>query len=157
MPDFPIDPTLDLVLDRLFAAPPAKVWRCWTEPDLLKHWFCPLPWRVSEAVIDLRPGGRFSTRMAGPNGEDMPNEGIILQIIPERLLVTTDAMTEGFRPTGGGFMSATMTFAAEGTGTRYTAVARHASPETREQHEAMGFHAGWGMAATQLDALAQTL
>lgn len=157
MADFPIDPDLDLVLDRTFDAPVAKVWRCWTEPDLLMQWFCPLPWRVSEAVLDLRPGGRFSTRMRGPEGEDMPNEGIVLQIIPERLLVTTDAMTEGFRPTGGGFMSATMTFAPEANGTRYRAVARHANPETRDQHEAMGFHQGWGTAADQLAALAATL
>lgn len=33
----------ELVLDRLLAAPRGRIWRCWTEPDLLKQWFCPLP------------------------------------------------------------------------------------------------------------------
>ena len=53
-----IDPTRDLVLERTVDVPPAQVWAAWTDPELLKVWFCPAPWRVSECAIDLRPGGR---------------------------------------------------------------------------------------------------
>jgi uncharacterized protein YndB with AHSA1/START domain len=35
--------------------------------------------------------------------------------------------------------------------------ARHWSEESKKQHEAMGFEAGWNAAADQLDALALTL
>ena len=35
--------------------------------------------------------------------------------------------------------------------------ALHWSEETKAQHEAMGFEAGWNAAADQLDALALTL
>ena len=38
----------ELVVDRVLRAPRASVWRCWTEPELLKQWFCPKPWFVSE-------------------------------------------------------------------------------------------------------------
>ena len=51
------DPARDLLLDREVAPSAEALWRGWTDPELLKQWFCPLPWRVTEAEIDLRPGG----------------------------------------------------------------------------------------------------
>ena len=41
--------------------------------------------------------------------------------------------------------------------TRYNAVVRHWSAEDKARHEQMGFHAGWGKATDQLEALARTL
>jgi hypothetical protein len=38
----------------------------------------------------------------------------------------------------------------EGSGARYTAVAKHADPEAKRKHEAMGFLTGWGAALDQL-------
>lgn len=63
------EPKHVLTLDRVLDASVAKLWRCWTEPELLKQWFCPKPWYVSEARMDLRPGGEFYTLMNGPDGE----------------------------------------------------------------------------------------
>ncbi|MCB1467371.1 MAG: SRPBCC domain-containing protein, partial [Rhizobiaceae bacterium] len=34
----------ELVITKLIDAPPEKVFRCWTEPELLKQWFAPKPW-----------------------------------------------------------------------------------------------------------------
>ena len=48
----------ELVLTRLIAAPRAKLWRAWTEPELLKQWFAPLPFTAPVAELDVRPGGR---------------------------------------------------------------------------------------------------
>ena len=123
-----------LTLERTLPVAPAKVWRCWTEPALLVQWFCPKPWGVSEAVMDLRSGGRFFTHMVGPNGEQAPNEGVYLELVPGRKLVFTDAFQAGWVPR-----------------------ALHWNAEDKAQHEAMGFHEGWGVATDQLLALAQTL
>jgi uncharacterized protein YndB with AHSA1/START domain len=49
-----IDPARDLLLERDVPVSAEALWRGWTEPSLLKQWFCPLPWRVTEAEIDLR-------------------------------------------------------------------------------------------------------
>ncbi len=158
-----INPELDLELTRLLAAPPAMVWRCWTEPALICQWFCPKPWYVSEAVVDLRAGGRFFTLMNGPDGEKVPNEGSFLEVVPGRKLVFTDIMGEDFAPLGliqsgaGLHFAAIVTMEAEGTGTRYKAVARHGRPEDAKMHKEMGFHDGWWAAATQLEELAKTL
>jgi uncharacterized protein YndB with AHSA1/START domain len=93
-----LDPTRGLVLDRVLKAPPALVRRCWTEPALICQWFCPKPWSVSEAVVDLRAGGRFFTLMNGPDGEKVPNEGSFLEVVPGRKLVFTDIFGEDFAP-----------------------------------------------------------
>ncbi len=154
-PSGEFDPARDLLLERALAAPPEKVWRCWTEADLLCQWFTPPPWRCAEAVVDPRPGGRFFTRMAGPDGEDMPSEGCFLIVEEGRTLAFTDALSAGFRPTGGGFMTATVALMPDGTGTAYKVIVRHATPDARDQHDAMGFQDGWGTAAAQLDALAR--
>jgi uncharacterized protein YndB with AHSA1/START domain len=89
----------DLVLDRLLRAPRAAVWRCWTEPALLKQWFAPAPWTTPEVSLDLRPGGASRFVMRSPEGQDFPSAGVYLEVVPERRLVFTDATPKaGPRP-----------------------------------------------------------
>lgn len=147
-----------LVLSRIYDAPRAKIWRCWAEPELLMQWFCPKPWFVSEARMDLRPGGEFFTLMNGPEGESFGNAGVFLEIVPGEKLVFTDAFTPGWRPSGRPFMCAEVILKdAPGGGTDYLARAMHWSAEAKQEHEAMGFHEGWAKAGEQLEALAKTL
>jgi len=147
------DPTLDLELRREVDVPPHLVWRAWTEPELLMKWFTPAPWRTTACELDLRPGGKFRTVMEGPNGEKNDSTGCVLHVIPNRLLVFTDALGPGFRPTGSAFMTGSVEITPTATGTLYIARALHKDPETKTQHEAMGFHQGWGTALDQLVAL----
>ena len=42
----------DLVLNRFVDASPAALYRCWTEPELLRRWFAPEPWTVQVAELD---------------------------------------------------------------------------------------------------------
>lgn len=151
------DPDKDLVLDRRLAATPAQLWRCWTEPDLLCRWFCPPPWRVTSAVIEPWPGGRFETVMEGPGGERHEGPGCILIAVAGQHLAFTDALGGGFRPTGAGFMTGHILFTPDGEGTAYRALVTHADAEAKRRHEEMGFHDGWGVATDQLEKLARTL
>lgn len=155
----PLDPELDLQLDRYLDVTPARVFRCWTEPALLCQWFCPKPWFVSEAVVDLRPGGRFFTLMQGPAGEVIPNDGAFLEIVPDRKIVFTDLFLADWRPTaeaGLGF-AAIVTMEPEGPGTRYRAIARHRKPAEAKTHRKMGFLEGIDTAADQLVEIAKDL
>jgi uncharacterized protein YndB with AHSA1/START domain len=79
---------------------------------------------------------------------------VFLEVVPNRRLVTTDAFVTGWVPQKP-FIAAVFTFEPEAGGTRYNATARHWSLETMQQHEAMGFEAGWGAATAQLAALAE--
>ena len=158
-----IDPSRDLVLDRVLTAAPHTVWRCWTEPALICQWFCPKPWFVSEAAVDLRAGGRFFTLMNGPDGEKVPNEGSFLDVVPIARLVFTDMMAADYAPvaapeSGAGLsFVAILTFTPNGSGTDYRAVVRHRSAADAATHRTMGFHDGWWAAASQLEELAKSL
>ena len=134
-----------------------RIWQAWTQPDLLKPWFCPLPWKVIDCEIDLRPGGVFRTVMQSPEGGAFPNLGTYLEIIENQKLVWTNVLAPGFRPTpvpeGGFAMTAIIELADHEHGTRYSATVLHENPSARAQHAAMGFEEGWGKALDQLLAM----
>jgi len=153
-------PTSDreLVLTRLIDVPREKLWRCWTEPKLMLQWFTPAPWKTIHAETDVRPGGASYVVMQGPDGTEMPNRGVYLEVIKNEKLVFTDAYTSAWEPSENPFFTGILTFEDAGNGqTRYTARALHWTKENRETHEKMGFHEGWGAATDQMTALAKTL
>lgn len=137
---------------------PEKLFAGWTKPELITQWFCPKPWYVSHAEVDLRVGGGSQMTMCGPNGESFPNAGVYLEIIPNRKLVFTDAFLPDWEPNPAHMFTGIITFEplANG-GTRYTAKARHWTKESSDQHAAMGFAEGWGKAFDQLVELCETL
>lgn len=143
----------ELSVERVIDAPPEIVWQVWTERT--EEWFCPKPWRVEITEQDLRPGGRSAMVMRGPEGEEVPLEGVFLDVVPGRRIVSTDAFKAGWVPQNA-FMVAVTEFEPDGGGrTRYRASARHWTKEAREQHEQMGFQQGWGKVAEQLAELAE--
>ena len=150
--------THELVLVRDFDAPREKLFRAWTDPELLKQWFCLKPWYVSDAKLDVRSGGTSVITMRGPDGEEVVNPGIYLEVIPNEKIVFTDAYTSAWVPSPKPFMTGIILFEDLGNGrTRYTAKAVHWTAEDKQAHEHMGFHAGWGMAADQLAEVLKTL
>jgi uncharacterized protein YndB with AHSA1/START domain len=143
----------ELMLTRLIDAPREKLYRAWTDPTLLKQWFAPLPYITPVAELDVRPGGSAFIVMRGPDGKDLPNHGVYLEVVPNQRLVSTDAYTKAWEPSEKPFMTLILTFEDEGGKTRYTARVRHWTAADREAHEKMGFHQGWGICADQLTAL----
>jgi uncharacterized protein YndB with AHSA1/START domain len=152
-------PTSDreLVLTRIIDAPREKVFRAWTDPELLKQWFAPLPYTTPVAELDVRPGGANLVVMRDPDGNDLPNRGVYLEVVENERLVFTDAYTRAWEPSERPFMTVVLTFEDEGGRTRYTARARHWTAADRETHEKMGFHEGWGQCTDQLAALVAKL
>lgn len=147
----------ELVLTRLLDAPRDKLFKCWTDPELMKQWFTPAPWSTVHAETDPRAGGSSYVVMADPDGNEYPNRGVYLEVIENEKIVFTDAFTEAWQPSEKPFFTGIITFEDEGGKTRYTARARHWTLEDKENHEKMGFHEGWGQCANQLEALAKTL
>jgi uncharacterized protein YndB with AHSA1/START domain len=146
----------ELVLTRLIDAPREKLFRAWTEPELLKQWFAPRPYTTPIAELDLRPGGKSFIVMRSPEGQDIPCPGVFLEVVPNERIVSTDAYTEAWKPSEKPFMTAIVTFENVSGKTLYTARAVHWSVSDRETHEKMGFHEGWGQCADQLAALVAT-
>lgn len=145
----------DVRIERVIDVPLDAVWRAWTEHQ--EEWFCPRPWRMEIVEQELRAGGRSAMVMHGPDGEAHAMEGVVLEVVPERRIVTTDAFTHGWRPQGP-FMVRIDEFADAGDGrTHYVAIARHWSAEAHASHVEMGIEHGWNAATDQLVEVARRL
>lgn len=143
----------DLILTRVINAPREKVFKAWTDPDLLKRWFAPQPWTTPTVEIDVRAGGPALFVMSNPEGKEFPNRWVCLEAVENERLVFTDAFAKSWRPSDKPFMTVDLTFEDNGGKTKYTALVRHWTDADREAHEKMGFHGGWAMCTEQLAAL----
>lgn len=148
---------LDLTLTRIIKAPRAKVWTAWADPTQLVKWFIPEPSAMKVVKMELRAGGAFVTQFSeSAGGEFGPHiNGSFLLVEPEKRLVFTDALLEGFRPAPEPFMTASITFADHADGTEYKAHVMHKSADDRARHEQLGFMDGWGTVAAQLAKLVE--
>lgn len=142
----------ELSVSRHIAASPETCWRVLV--DRQDEWWCPAPWRAEVEVQERRAGGRSSITMFGPDGEVMANEGLFLAWEDGFRFVVTDAFDADFMPQGP-FMLGIWQVEPDGDGTRYTATARHWTEEACQQHQDMGFEAGWGAVADQFKALCE--
>jgi uncharacterized protein YndB with AHSA1/START domain len=147
----------DLKISRFIKAPPAAVWRAWSDPRHFEQWWIPAPIECKVVKLDLRPGGGFETLMREGGGEFQPHvEGCFLEIVPDERLSFTTSLIEGWRPAEPWLaVTAIMTFTPEGDGTRYTAHVLHRNETESRKHDEMGFYEGWGTAIAQLARLVE--
>lgn len=147
----------ELAIETILDAPVAAVWRAWREH--LAEWWCPLPWTTEVETLDLRAGGKFVAIMIEPEGDRHRGESVFLEVVPERRVVFTNGLAEGFWPHAEepfAFVGV-FEFEPDGDRTRYRGEARHWSAEDRDRHAAFGFEDGWRQVAKQLEAVAQRI
>jgi len=157
---FTFDPTRDFAIERTIDAPVRLVWDALTQPEHLKEWYMPKPWgRVERAALDLRPGGEFSVAIAMGDGPTIAHVGCVLEVIPRERLVYTSMLFPGFRPAVFDDIpiTAIVTLAAHGSGTRYVFTALHRSPADLEANRSSGFYEGTEIAIAQLITYTQSM
>ncbi len=146
------------MLTRIIDVPADKLFKCWTTPERMHEWFCPKPWTVSRAEMDIRAGGSSLVVMRSPEGQEFPNPGVYLEVVPNKAPGVHRRLHLGLGPVGeavhGSRSSSSRTWATAPPA--YTATARHWTVEDRKAHEQMGFHEGWGVVADQLAEVART-
>lgn len=115
----------------------------------------PKAWgRVARTEMDVRPGGVFSIDIALPGGQEIPNVGCFLDVIPMERLVWTSMLFPGYRPAVFDDIpiTAIMTMKSEGSGTRYIFTALHRDEADLEKNKASGWREGTEIALDQLVA-----
>ena len=152
---FAINPKCDLVLERFIDAPRHLVWEALTKPEHLKEWYMPKAWgAVSNCELDVRPGGVFSIDIATADGQEFPNLGCFLEVVPMERLVWTSMLFPGYRPAVFDDIpiTAIVTVEAVGTGTRYVFTALHRDESDFEKDKASGWQEGTEIALEQFVA-----
>jgi len=135
-----------LVLTRFYPVEPEKVWRAWTDPPALKHWFKPDPsWSIPLAELDVRVGGRYRIVMKDTQGREFELTGVYRELIPHRRLVVSWNWKN--QPGHESLLTVTLGAAGKGTelGLRHE---RYLDMENEASHRE-----GWRGALDQLGAL----
>jgi uncharacterized protein YndB with AHSA1/START domain len=89
----------ELLVTRLFDAPPSKVFRAWSEPELFRRWW--MPKSVSGVSLlscdmDVRTGGKYRLEFGAEGSGSMAFYGKYLDVVPgERIVWTNDEGEEG--------------------------------------------------------------
>lgn len=78
-----------LSLTRDFSAPIEKVFRAWTDPDILTKWFGPKEVTTQSVHIDLNVGGKYQLEMKTSEGKIHAIGGEFRKIEPPNKLVFT--------------------------------------------------------------------
>lgn len=79
---------MKITVSTVAAAPLAEVWRAYTTPDDIKVWNAASPdWHTTAAEVDLRVGGKFSSRMEAKDGSfGFDFAGEYTKLIPQQLI-----------------------------------------------------------------------
>jgi uncharacterized protein YndB with AHSA1/START domain len=151
----------ELVITRVFDAPPGLVFKAWTKPEHFVRWWGPKGFTTPFCTIDLRPGGVWHVCMRSPDGRDYWSKGVYREIVvPERIVSTdffSDEAGNPVQPAHYGLpadwpaeMLLTVTFAEQAGKTRLTV--RQSVPESLAR--SIGAVEGWNQS---FDRLAEQL
>jgi uncharacterized protein YndB with AHSA1/START domain len=79
----------EIVIKRIFNAPRELVFKAWTDPEHLKHWYAPNNCMVLIRKFDFRVGGIFHHCIQNPKHGDCWAIGTYLEIVvPEKIVYT---------------------------------------------------------------------
>lgn len=79
---------MKITVSTVVAAPIAEVWRAYNSPDDIKIWNTASPdWHTTASAVDLRTGGKFSSRMEAKDGSfGFDFAGEYTKVVPPTLL-----------------------------------------------------------------------
>jgi uncharacterized protein YndB with AHSA1/START domain len=150
------DDNKTLLVTRAFKAPLDKVWRAWTEADLLDQWWAPKPWKAETKDLEFTEGGRWLYSMNGPKGERSWCRVEFRSIDPGKSFSTTTGFTDEAGETldpNFPVMYWNVTFEAVDGGTLSTIIITFDTEADLEQIVNMGFKEGFTMGLGNLDEL----
>ena len=146
---------LTLTITAEFAAPVERIWRVYADPRQLEKVWGPPSYPATVVDHDLRPGGRVTYFMTGPEGDKHAGYWLITTVDEPRGLTFDDGFADlDFNPDPALPVSTNVyTFTEHDGGTRATYVSTFASAEGLQQVLDMGIVEGASSAINQIDEL----
>ena len=112
------DETRSIIVSRDIAAPRPLVFKAWTDPRHIAHWWGPNGFTTTTLRFEFRAGGVWRFVMHGPDGRDYQNRVTFTEITPPARIVYDHGGGEGdLEPIT---FRSTVTFAEVGRKTRVT-------------------------------------
>jgi uncharacterized protein YndB with AHSA1/START domain len=145
-----------ILITREFDAPKHLVWRAWTEPELIKRWWCGERGSMVSAEVDLRVGGSWRYVMTANGDFEVAFHGTFLEIVPDRRLVNTEVF-EGAPDSGADDSIVTLTFTEKDGRTTLTQLLEAHSRQVRDAIVGSGMESGMQEAMDALEQVAASL
>jgi uncharacterized protein YndB with AHSA1/START domain len=141
-----------------FDAPIERVWQVWADPRQLERWWGPPTYPATVTSHDLRPGGRVTYFMTGPEGDTPGGWWEVVAVDAPRRLEFDDgfADADGNPSEDGPVTHAVVTLEEDGGKTTMTLTSSFPSTEVMEQMLSMGMEEGITGALGQVDDLLRT-
>ncbi len=76
-----------IMVTRVLDAPRALVFRVWTDPKHVIHWWGPNAFTNTIHEMSVKPGGVWRLTMHGPDGTDYPNRIVYSEVVKNERLV----------------------------------------------------------------------
>jgi uncharacterized protein YndB with AHSA1/START domain len=144
--------TRDVVMTRVFDAPPALVFRMWTDPKHMAVWWGPHGFTNPVCEMDVRPGGALRIHMTGPNGTVYPMVGTFQEVVAgKRLVFMATAQDHDGNPLLESLT--TVTFEDLGGKTKLTVDAKAVGISPLAPQMLAGMEAGWTQSLERLETL----
>jgi uncharacterized protein YndB with AHSA1/START domain len=79
---------LKITIETLVKADLNTVWATWNNPEDIKQWNAASDdWHTTRSTVDLREGGKFSSRMEAKDGSaGFDFEGTYTQVVPHKII-----------------------------------------------------------------------
>jgi uncharacterized protein YndB with AHSA1/START domain len=108
-----------VTIRRSFAVPVERVYRAWTDPKRMAHWFKPNErWLSSEVEMDVRVGGAIQIVMVHSDGDRVVIQGKFLEVVENERL--SFSWNSNFEPDGTGDSRVTVEFVSTDIGTNFS-------------------------------------
>jgi uncharacterized protein YndB with AHSA1/START domain len=140
---------------REFAAPVDKVWKAWTESELLDKWWAPKPWRMETKTMDFSVGGAWHYAMVSPEGEKHWSQADFTTIDPKNSFSHNGRFTDEYGTKDSNMLSNrwVIVFLPTKTGSKVEVELTFDTTEGFEKLIQMGFEGGFSMGLSNLDEL----
>lgn len=143
----------EIVVTRRLHAPRELVFRAYTDPQMIPHWWGPAQYTTIVEKMDVRPGGVWGYLQKDAGGNEFAFNGEYLEVVPPSKLVSTFE----FEPMAGHGSIDTATFENDNGGTLLTMHSPFQSVEDRDGMLGSGMEDGLRETLDRLEAVVATM
>lgn len=147
--------TAELIVERTFAATPARLWRCWTTEEVTR-WWGPHGWSAVVEEMDLRPGGTWRYSIAPDADPDVATDPPVLcvavysRVEEPAVLAFDDGFADALGNRAPGSVPVTVAITPAGPRTHLSITTRFTDAEQLAAAQGSGMDTGFAEALDRL-------
>jgi len=83
-----------ITFERVFNAPREKVFKAFTDPEIIAQWWGPRGWTTTVKTMEVKPGGVWHYGMRDTQGQEAWGKSVYKEIVKPERIVYIDTFTD---------------------------------------------------------------